>query len=101
MKEEERSRLEYLEVYKLSVDLSEKIWNLVKKWAYIEKNIQINIQSKQLFQSIDSMVTNLSEENDRLFYKENPQKVKSLLMFIENFLIINLKSLKNLLRQHF
>jgi len=46
MKEEERSRLEYLEVYKLSVDLSEKIWNLVKKWAYIEKNIQINIQSK-------------------------------------------------------
>ena len=70
-------RIEDLEVYKLSLDLSDKIWNLVTKWAYLKKDIPINIGSKHLIRSIDSVAANLSEGYGRFFYKENKQKMTS------------------------
>ena len=73
VKEEEMLRLEDLEVYKLSMDLGEKIWNMVVNWNYFEKDIPINIGSKQLIRAIDSVAANLSEGYGRFFYKENKQ----------------------------
>jgi len=61
--------LEELQVYQLSMELGEKIWNIVAKWNYFEKDTV----GKQLVKSADSIAANLSEGFGRYFYKENRQ----------------------------
>ncbi|GBD86584.1 hypothetical protein BMS3Abin03_00505 [bacterium BMS3Abin03] len=61
--------LEELEVYQLSMEFGENIWNIVAKWNYFEKDTV----GKQLVKSADSIAANLSEGFGRYFYKENRQ----------------------------
>jgi four helix bundle protein len=60
-------KLEELNVYKLSMGLSEKIWELVVKWDYFTKDTL----GKQLVRAADSIAANLSEGFGRYHYKEN------------------------------
>ncbi len=59
--------LEELQVYKLSMDIAEKIWVIVDKWDYFNKDTV----GKQLVRAIDSVAANLSEGYGRFHYKEN------------------------------
>ncbi|MBC8313910.1 MAG: four helix bundle protein [Bacteroidales bacterium] len=59
-------KLEELKVYQLSMDISEKIWNVVANWKYFEKDTI----GKQLVRSADSISTNLSEGFGRYHYKD-------------------------------
>ena len=61
--------LEELRVYQSSMDLGEKIWNIVIKWDYFAKDTV----GKQLAKAIDSVAPNLSEGFGRFFYKEKKQ----------------------------
>jgi len=62
-------KLEELQVYQLSMDIAERIWNIVISWNYFEKDTV----GKQLVKAIDSVSSNLSEGFGRYFYKENKQ----------------------------
>lgn len=62
-------RLEDLETYKLSMNLGEKIWNMVVNWNYFEKDTV----GKQLVRAVDSIAANISEAYGRYHYKENKQ----------------------------
>ena len=59
-------KLEELRVYELSMDIAEKIWTIVNKWSYFEKDTI----GKQLVRSVDSVAANLSEGFGRYHYKE-------------------------------
>ncbi len=48
--------IEELKVYQLSMDIAEKIWNLVIKWDHFAKDTI----GKQLIRSSDSVAANLS-----------------------------------------
>lgn len=61
--------LEELEVYQLSMNIAERIWNLVVKWDYFARETV----GRQLIRAIDSVAANLSEGYGRYFYKENKQ----------------------------
>jgi len=60
-------KLEELNVYKLSMDMSEKIWEIVVKWDYFTKDTL----GKQLVRAADSIAANLSEGFGRYHFKEN------------------------------
>ncbi|HSW54336.1 MAG TPA: four helix bundle protein [Ignavibacteriaceae bacterium] len=62
-------KLEELQVYQLSMELGEKIWEIVINWDYFLKDTI----GKQLVRAIDSVAANLSEGFGRFFYKENKQ----------------------------
>lgn len=62
-------KLEELQVYQLSMEIAEQIWNIVIKWNYFEKDTI----GKQLVRAADSVSANLSEGFGRYFYKENKQ----------------------------
>jgi four helix bundle protein len=51
-----------MDVYKLSMEVGEKVWNIVSKWSYFEKDTV----GKQLVRAIDSVAANLSEGFGRL-----------------------------------
>lgn len=59
--------LEELQVYNLSMDIAERVWNIIYKWNYFEKDTV----GKQLIRAIDSVAANLSEGYGRFHYKEN------------------------------
>ncbi|MBN1253090.1 MAG: four helix bundle protein [Bacteroidales bacterium] len=59
-------KLDELNVYKLSMDIGERIWDFVNKWNYFEKDTI----GKQLVRAIDSVAANLSEGFGRFHYKE-------------------------------
>lgn len=59
--------LEELKVYSLSMELGEKLWNIVNKWDYFAKDTI----GKQIVKSADSVAANISEGFGRYFYKEN------------------------------
>ena len=61
--------LEELQVYQLSMEIGEKVWQIVIKWDYFAKDSV----GKQLVKAIDSVAANLSEGFGRYFYKENKQ----------------------------
>ena len=50
-------KFEDLEVYKLSMELSDKIWDLVIKWDYFQKDTI----GKQWVRAADSVSANISE----------------------------------------
>ena len=62
-------KLEELQVYQLSMNIGEKIWNIVIEWDYFAKDVI----GKQLIRAVDSVAANLSEGFGRYFYKENKQ----------------------------
>lgn len=59
--------LENLEVYSISMELSEKIWALVNSWSLFEKN-SIGIQ---IVRAADSVSANISEGFGRYHYNES------------------------------
>jgi four helix bundle protein len=60
-------KLEELEVYNLSMEMAEKIWDIVIEWDYFSKDTM----GKQLVRAADSVSANLSEGFGRFHYKEN------------------------------
>ncbi|MBI9037627.1 MAG: four helix bundle protein [Bacteroidales bacterium] len=59
-------KLEELQVYQLSMDIGEKVWNIVAMWDFFSKDTI----GKQLVRSIDLVAANLSEGYGRFHYKE-------------------------------
>ncbi len=59
-------KLEELNTYNLSMDLGEKIWNIIIKWDYFAKDTV----GKQLVRAADSIAANLSEGFGRYHFKE-------------------------------
>ncbi|MEA1986782.1 MAG: four helix bundle protein [Candidatus Marinimicrobia bacterium] len=59
--------LDDLQVYQISIEIGEKIWNIVKKWNYFERDTV----GKQLVRAIDSVSANISEGFGRFHYKES------------------------------
>jgi len=67
-----KSRLEDLEVYQISLDISDTIWNLVIRWDnFSRKNI-----GGQLLRAIDSVGANISEGYGRGSKIDNARFVK-------------------------
>ena len=62
-------KLEELKVYQLSMEISERIWNIVISWDYFAKDTI----GKQLVRAADSIAANLAEGFGRSHYKENRQ----------------------------
>lgn len=61
--------LEELQVYQLSMEMAEKVWNIVIKWGFFAKDTI----GKQIIKSADSVAANISEGFGRFFYKEAKQ----------------------------
>jgi len=61
--------LDELQVYQLSMEMAEKVWNIVLKWDFFAKDTI----GKQLVKSADSVAANISEGFGRFFYKEAKQ----------------------------
>ena len=59
-------KLEELKVYQLSMEIGEKVWNIVIKWDYFAKDTI----GKQLIKTVDSVAANLSEGFGRYHFKE-------------------------------
>ena len=64
-------KLEDLQIYQLSMDLGEKVWQIVDKWNYFSKDTI----GKQLVRAADSISANLSEGFGRFHFKERKQTV--------------------------
>ena len=59
-------KLEELKVYQLSMELGERVWNLVIAWDFFTKDTI----GKQLVRAADSISANLSEGYGRYHYNE-------------------------------
>ena len=59
-------QLDELRVYTLSMEMGEKVWNIVVGWNWFEKDTV----GKQLVRAVDSVASNLSEGFGRYHYKE-------------------------------
>lgn len=62
-------KLEELQVYQSSMDIGERIWDIIIKWDYFTKDTV----GKQWIRAVDSMAANLAEGFGRFHYKENRQ----------------------------
>jgi len=60
-------KLEELKVYQLSMELGERVWNIVIVWDYFTKDTV----GKQLVRAADSISANLSEGYGRYHYNES------------------------------
>ena len=67
-----KSRLEDLDVYKISMEISDKIWNLVIHWEHFSRN---NIGG-QLLRAIDRVGANIAEGYGRGSKIDNARFVK-------------------------
>ena len=56
-----------LEVYKLSEELSDVVWNIVLKWDHFAKDTI----GKQIVKASDSIAANIAEGYGRYHFKEN------------------------------
>jgi len=59
-------KLEEFHVYQLSMEMGEKVWEIVIKWDYFSKDTI----GKQLVRSVDSVAANLSEGYGRFHFNE-------------------------------
>lgn len=59
-------KLEKIEAYKNSAELSELIWNIVNKWDFLAKKTI----GDQLIRSCDSISANIAEAEGRYFKKD-------------------------------
>ena len=69
-------KLEELQTYQLAMEMAERIWDIVLKWKYFEKDTI----GKQLVKAADSISANLSEGYGRFHYKENKSRRMSGLL---------------------
>jgi len=60
-------RLEELEVYKVAMEIGEKVWEIVSTWEYFSKKTL----GDQLVKAADSVALNIAEGYGRFYYKEN------------------------------
>jgi len=60
-------KLEELEVYKVSMEIGELVWQIVTKWEYFEKKTL----GAQFVDAADSIAFNISEGYGRFHYREN------------------------------
>ena len=60
-------KLEELQVYNLSMEMAERIWDIVIEWDYFKKDTI----GKQVVRAADSIAANLSEGYGRYHFKEN------------------------------
>ena len=60
-------KLEEIRTYQLAMEMGERVWDIVIKWNYFEKDTV----GKQLVKAADSVAANLSEGYGRFYYKEN------------------------------
>lgn len=60
-------KLEDLEIYNLSMDLSDEVWEIVMKWDYFPKDTI----GKQWTRAIDSVSANISEGIGRNSFKDS------------------------------
>lgn len=56
-----------LQVYKVSMEIGDLVWNIVEKWNYFEKDTL----GKQLTRAADSIGFNISEGYGRYHFAEN------------------------------
>ncbi|MEJ7672371.1 MAG: four helix bundle protein [Chitinophagaceae bacterium] len=56
-----------LEVYKVALEIGDKVWDIVDRWDYFNKDTL----GKQFVKAADSMSLNIAEGYGRFFYKEN------------------------------
>ncbi len=56
-----------LEVYKLAIEIGDKVWEIVDKWDYFNKDTL----GKQFVKAADSVALNIAEGYGRFFFKEN------------------------------
>jgi four helix bundle protein len=56
-----------LEVYKTALEIGERVWVIVDKWDYFNKDTL----GKQFVRAADSISLNIAEGYGRFFYKEN------------------------------
>jgi len=59
-------KIEDLQIYQLSMEIGDKIWEIVTRWDYFAKDTV----GKQIVKSVDSVAANLSEGVGRYHYKE-------------------------------
>lgn len=59
-------KLEELNVYKLSMQIAEQVWQTVEKWDHFAKDTV----GKQLVRAVDSVAANLSEGFGRYHFRE-------------------------------
>mgnify|MGYP000468105924 CR=1 FL=1 len=59
-------KLENLEVYRLSMDLGDKVWNISQQWDYFSKSTLGN----QIVRAADSISLNIAEGYGRYHHKE-------------------------------
>ena len=62
-------KLEDLEIYRLSMEFGEKIWDIVEQWDHFSKGTI----GKQLIRASDSVAANISEGFGRYHFKETRQ----------------------------
>ena len=60
-------KLEELEVYKVSMEIGELVWQIVTKWEYFDKKTL----GAQFVDAADSIAFNISEGYGRFHFKEN------------------------------
>ncbi len=60
-------KLEYLEVYKVSMEIGEIVWSITERWNFYQKDTL----GKQLTRAADSIALNISEGYGRFHYAEN------------------------------
>jgi four helix bundle protein len=59
--------LENLEIYQISMEISEQIWGITKSWPHFEKDTV----GKQIVRSSDSISANISEGFGRYHYNDS------------------------------
>ena len=65
-------KLEELEIYKISMTIADKVWNIIMQWDYFSKDTI----GKQWCRAIDSVGANISEGYGRYSYSEMRQFVR-------------------------
>lgn len=67
-----KTNFENLEVYQLSENLADSIWDLVQDWGYFEKDTV----GKQIVKAADSIGANIAEGVGRKTFRENKRFVR-------------------------
>ena len=62
-------RLEELDVYQLSMEFGENIWDIALNWSFLAQDTI----GKQMIRSSDSIAANIAEGYGRFHFKENKQ----------------------------